>query len=72
MDKLVGRDLRDLSGVISSLFGHGKKKKSAEAVTPSPRPTASPSKATPALVWPEPVTPGEIAPEASVTPVPSP
>ena len=27
MDKLVGRDLRDLSGVISSLFGHGKKKK---------------------------------------------
>ena len=75
MDKLVGRDLRDLSGVISSLFGHGKKKKSAEAVTPSPTPTASPSEATPALVSPEPVapaTPNEIAPEASVKPVPSP
>ena len=75
MDKLVGRDLRDLSGVISSLFGHGKKKKSAEAVTHSPTPTASPSEATPALVSPEPVapaTPNEIAPEASVTPVPSP
>ena len=75
MDKLVGRDLRDLSGVISSLFGHGKKKKSAEAVTPSPTPTASPSEATPALVSPEPVgpaTPGEIAPDRSVTPVPSP
>ena len=27
MDKLVGRDLRDLGGVISSLFGHGKRKK---------------------------------------------
>jgi hypothetical protein len=75
MDKLVGRDLRDLSGVISSLFGHGKKKKSAEAVTPSPTPTASPSEATPAPVSPEPVapaTPDEIAPEPSVTPVPSP
>ena len=75
MDKLVGRDLRDLSGVISSLFGHGKKKKPAEAVTPSPTPTASPSEATPAPVSPEPVapaTPDEIAPEPSVTPVPSP
>jgi hypothetical protein len=75
MDKLVGRDLRDLSGVISSLFGHGKKKKSAEAVTPSPTPTASPSEATPAPVSPEPVapaTPNEIAREPLVTPVPSP
>ena len=75
MDKLVGRDLRDLSGVISSLFGHAKKKKPGEAVAPSPTPTASPSEATPAPVSPEsvaPATPNEIAPEPSVTPVPSP
>jgi hypothetical protein len=75
MDKLVGRDLRDLSGVISSLFGHGKKKKPAEAVAPSPTPTASPSGATRAPVSPEsvaPATPNEIVPEPSVTPVPSP
>ncbi|MGH8094432.1 MAG: AsmA family protein [Chthoniobacterales bacterium] len=38
MDKLVGRDLRDLGGVISSLFGHPKKKKNREAATPSPGP----------------------------------
>jgi len=75
MDKLVGRDLRDLSGVISSLFGHGKKKKPAEPQPHSPAPTASPNEATPTPVSPEPVasaTPDESAPEPSATPVPSP
>ena len=43
MDKLVGRDLRDLGGVISSLFGHAKKKKKpAPEASPSPSPVASP------------------------------
>jgi AsmA-like C-terminal region/AsmA family len=76
MDKLVGRDLRDLSGAISSLFGHGKKKKkSAEEVPPSPAPTASPRDTSPALASPEPAapaTPDETAPERSATPAPSP
>jgi type II secretion system protein N len=76
MDKLVGHDLRDLSGAISSLFGHAKKKKKpAEEVAPSPAPTASPSDTTPALASPEsaaPATPDETAPEPSATPVPSP
>ena len=43
MDKLVGRDLRDLGGVISSLFGHGKKKKARAEASPSLSPTASPN-----------------------------
>jgi AsmA-like C-terminal region/AsmA family len=76
MDKLVGRDLRDLSGVISSLFGHAKKKKKQdEDLTPSPSPTASANDATPALASPEPAasaTPDDIAPESSTTPSPSP
>ena len=75
MDKLVGRDLRDLSGVISSLFGHAKKKKPTEAVTPTPTPTASPNEAIPAPVSlgsVAPATPNKIAPGPSVTPVPSP
>ncbi len=47
MDKLIGRDLKDLSSVITSLIGGGKsKKKSAEEPTPaasaSPTPSASP------------------------------
>ena len=37
MNKLVGRDLQDLGGVISSLFGHAKKKKKEEPPA-SPRP----------------------------------
>lgn len=36
MDKVVGHDLRDLGGVISSLFGHAKKNKPAPVATPEP------------------------------------
>ena len=48
MDKLIGRELKDLSSVITGLIGGGKsekKKKQAEepaAPSPSPTPTASP------------------------------
>jgi type II secretion system protein N len=48
MDKLIGRELKDLSSVITGLIGGGKsekKKKPAEepaATSPSPTPTASP------------------------------
>jgi AsmA-like protein len=76
MDKLVGRDLRDLGGVISSLFGHAKKKKKpAEEVTPSPTPLAAPNDtaATPALSAPAASAPtNEIATEPSISPAPSP
>jgi type II secretion system protein N len=76
MDKLVGRDLRDLGGVISSFFGHAKKKKPQdEAAPPSPTPSPSPNDAVPALSpapsTPSP-TPGESTPETSATPSPSP
>jgi len=65
MDKLVGHDLRDLGGVISSLFsGHSKKKKSKEESNPSP---------TPAVAEPSPSpSPNDVAPEVSTTPVPNP
>ena len=58
MDKLIGRDLKDLSSVISGLIGGGKserkKKKTAdEAPGPTPTPAAA------------------AAPEASVSPLPS-
>src|SRR5437764_2360722 len=49
MDKLIGRDLKDLSSVITDLIGGGKsdkKKKPANepaAAAPSPPPTPSPS-----------------------------
>ena len=49
MDKLIGRDLKDLSSVITGLIGGGKsdkKKKPANepaAAAPSPPPTPSPS-----------------------------
>jgi hypothetical protein len=48
MDKLIGRDLKDLSSVITGLIGGGKsekKKKAAEdaAAAPSAGPAASPS-----------------------------
>ena len=61
MDKLVGRDLRDLGGVISSLFGRHKKKTRPQAppastAIPSPNEQTSP-------------TPGA-EPEASPTPAP--
>ena len=81
MDKLVGRDLRDLGGVISSLFGHPKKKKPREEAAPSLAPTASPSESaspnedvpssspdTPTI----PAAPDETTPAPAVTPAPSP
>ena len=73
MDKLVGRDLRDLGGVISSLFGHGKKKKPREEASPSPTPAASPNDAVPVLAPAYPIssaTPDETAPQTSATPAP--
>jgi len=76
MDKLVGRDLRDLGGVISSLFGHTKKKKKpAERETPSPTPTSSPNDTAPTPSSSEPAAPAppdEIALEPSASPTPSP
>jgi type II secretion system protein N len=47
MDKLIGRDLKDLSSVITSLMGGGKSKKkpaeeSAPAASAAPTPSASP------------------------------
>jgi AsmA-like C-terminal region/AsmA family len=72
MDKLVGRDLRDLSGVISTLFGHGKKKKPAEAAASSPSPTTSPNDAAPPVASPQSTPAEEITPEPSATPAPSP
>jgi hypothetical protein len=66
MDKLVGRELKDLSSVISGLLGGGKsdrkKKKAAEgaaAVTPTPAESASPAAAAPGA---------NIAPSPSATP----
>ena len=76
MDKVVGHDLRDLGGVISSLFGgHAKKKKPREEPRPSssasalpnePAQSASPNGAAPSM------SPNDIATEASATPLPSP
>jgi hypothetical protein len=47
MDKLIGRDLKDLSSVITGLMGGGKsdkkKKKAAEEAAPSTLPSATPS-----------------------------
>ena len=75
MDKLVGRDLRDLGGVISSLFGHTKKKKPQEQAAPPPTPVPSPGEsASPndsAPSFPS-IAPGETTPAPSVTPAPSP
>ena len=65
MDKVVGRDLRDLGGVISSLFGgHSKKKKPQEELNPSQ---------TPAVAAPSPSTsPNDVVPEVSATPAATP
>jgi len=72
MDKLVGRDLRDLGGVISSLFGHPKKKKPREQPSPSPSPEASPNESPtdqPAGVATDSITsPSEPSPVTSPTP----
>ena len=48
MDKLIGRDLKDLGSVITTLIGGGKsekakKKKAAEMAEPSPGPTVTPT-----------------------------
>jgi hypothetical protein len=63
MDKLIGRDLKDLSSVISGLLGRGKpdrKKKKAvdQAPAVTPTPTEGPS-------------PVAAAPEATVSPTPT-
>ena len=63
MDKLVGRDLKDLGDAINSLFGGGKrerpkKNKRTDVVTPvAPSPSAAPE---------------ATLPEASATPIPPP
>jgi hypothetical protein len=55
MDKLVGRDLKDLGSVINSLFGGGKrerpkKKKRTSVVTPvAPSPSVAPETAPPQI-----------------------
>jgi hypothetical protein len=76
MDKLVGRDLRDLGGVISSLFGHAKKKKKpAESETASPSPGASPNEDSSAFASPAPASslpPNDFNSRPSFTPAPSP
>jgi hypothetical protein len=77
MDKLVGRDLRDLGGVISSLFGHAKKKPGEGAAAPTPGPAASPNEysLSPAPAQPQASpSPNEAKPEdaASISPTPSP
>ncbi len=75
MDKLVGRDLRDLGGVISSLFGHPKKKKKpAEEATPSPSPNDDVEAVAPDATTSDPATiaPDQPSPASSVTPSPSP
>ena len=75
MDKLVGRDLRDLGGVISSLFGHPKKKKKpAEEATPSPSPAPNDSveAAVPAASASATIAPDQPSPAPSATPSPSP
>jgi hypothetical protein len=81
MDKLVGRDLRDLGGVISSLFGHAKKKKPREEAAPSPTPVPSPGASalpndspspSPSLEPTVSATPDEETPEPSATPAASP
>lgn len=76
MDKLVGRDLRDLGGVISSLFGHAKKKKKPVAAeTASPTPGASPNDNSLPLASPAPAAslpPNELKSHPSPTRSPSP
>ncbi len=75
MDKLVGRDLRDLGGVISSFFGHAKKKKkkAREEESPSPTPSPNDSSVSPAPAVTEELAPtGQASPEASMSPAPSP
>lgn len=61
MDKLIGRDLKDLSSVITGLMGGGKsekkKKKAAEEAATAASPSATP-------------VPAETSPPAAVSPTP--
>lgn len=62
MDKLIGRDLKDLSSVITGLMGGGKsdkpkKKKAAEDAAPAASPSAT-------------TAPAEASPSAAVSPTP--
>ncbi len=63
MDKLVGRDLKDLGNVINSLLGGGKrdrpKKKKRTDVVPPAAPSSS-------------VVPEVVPPQTTATPIPSP
>ncbi|HEY3663831.1 MAG TPA: AsmA family protein [Chthoniobacterales bacterium] len=71
MDKLVGRDLRDLGGVISSLFGHPKKKKKP-AEQPTPAPNESLTSPVPTASAAASGVPDQSSPEPSAAPSPSP
>ena len=70
MDKLVGRDLRDLGGVISSLFSHSKRKRLRPQVSPSPTTEASPNEL-PSNESARPATPLPSPNEPSPTPSPA-
>ena len=73
MDKVVGHDLRDLGSVISSLFGHAKKKKPKAEATPAPDQSASPEVALPNESATPATSPNEtVSPLASLTPAPTP
>lgn len=61
MEKVVGHDLRDLGGVISSLFGHSKKKKPEPTATPTPTVSATPES-----------SPNESSAAPTSTPTPTP
>jgi hypothetical protein len=75
MDKLVGRDLRDLGGVISDLFGHGKKKKPREQPAATPAGTVMPNQSAVSSSPAEPgltPLPNETNPNTAESPTPSP
>ena len=73
MDKLVGRELRDLGGVIDSLLGRGRKRAKEKPPAPEAAPTAplplpSPAPSPPSIM---PVPPANV-PSPPPVPVPSP
>ncbi len=71
MEKLVGRDLRDLGGVITSLFGHPKKRKPREEAAPSATPVPTPIESPPPDESPSPgETPNESPPPPAPPPAP--
>lgn len=78
VDKVVGQDLRDLGGVINSLFGHGradraKRKKAQELINPTvaPAPGASPAESPAALAIPSPSVASPAVIGESPTPAPA-